>query len=116
MRTDFQTARSRKLRVDSTDAERKLWAVLRNRQVMGTKFRRQVPSERYFADFACESARLVVELDGSQHAAQSDYDGERTRVLELAGWRVLRFWNNDVIENIDGVGTAIMEALKLARP
>ncbi len=82
----------------------------------GAKFRRQMPIDRYFADFACLEARLIVELDGSQHMeAQAAYDAERTRALEAAGWFVMRFWNNDVIENIEGVAEAILEQLELAR-
>ena len=115
MQSELQTDRARELRGAATKAELKLWAVLRNRQLSGAKFRRQVPIDRYFADFACRSARLVVELDGGQHVANAAYDAERTRVIELAGWRVIRFWNNDVIDNIEGVGAEIVNALDLAR-
>ena len=110
-----KTRRARELRQTSTDAEWKLWSAVRNRQVDGFKFRRQVPIDRYFADFACLEARLVVELDGSQHGDQADYDARRTEVLETCGWRVLRFDNGDVLANLDGVVETIQRELKLAR-
>ena len=105
--------RARRLRADATDAERKLWAALRGRRQGGPKFRRQVPIDRYFADFACFEARLIVELDGGQHADQADYDARRTETLNACGWRVIRFWNTDVIENLDGVVETILAELRL---
>ena len=90
--------------------------MVRNRKIAGCKFRRQVPIDRYFADFACLEARLVVELDGGQHAEQIDYDAARTEVLESCGWRVLRFWNSQVLENPKDVAATIFAALQLARP
>ena len=116
-RKNLKTAikRARALRVLSTEAERKLWSLVRGRQLDGAKFRRQLPIDRYFADFACVEARLIVELDGTQHAAQAAYDAERTRVLEASGWHVMRIWNNELFENIEGVGLAILAELKLAR-
>jgi very-short-patch-repair endonuclease len=107
-------ARARTLRAESTNAERKLWSLLRGRQLGGAKFRRQVPIDRYFADFACLDAKLIVELDGGQHADQTSYDDARTARLEEMGWRVVRFWNNDVIENVDGVADDVLAALRLA--
>ena len=104
--------RARELRQDQTDVERKLWTLLRSRQLSGFKFRRQVPIDRYFADFACREAGLIVELDGSQHVDNAAYDAERTRVLETCGWCVLRFWNNEVNAEPDGVLTAILDALR----
>jgi len=103
--------KARSLRGASTDAERALWAALRGRRFEGLKFRRQVSIDRYFVDFACVALKLVVELDGGQHADQIAYDEERTRVLGL----VLRFWNNDALENIDGVAEAIMQEVRLIR-
>ena len=94
---------ARSLRRDSTDAERRLWSRLRDRQVRGAKFRRQVPIGTFIADFACVEAKLVVEVDGSQHAQAVEADRLRSDALGAAGYLVLRFWNNDVIENIDGV-------------
>jgi very-short-patch-repair endonuclease len=109
------TRRARAFRAASTDAEHRLWSRLRGRQLDGAKFRRQFPIDRYFADFACVEAKLIVELDGSQHAARTDYDAERTRVLEACGWHVMRIWNNEVLENMEGVGLAILAELRLAR-
>ena len=108
-RDEVETAR--RLRRDQTDAESRLWQQLRDRRLQGWKFRRQVPVGRYFADFVCIEARLVVELDGSQHGeTRADYDRLRTESLNAAGFRVMRFWNNDVFENLDGVMTAILAA------
>ena len=115
MERKARIARARSLRGASTDAERAVWAALRGRRFEGLKFRRQVPIDRYFVDFACVALKLIVELDGGQHADQIAYDEERTRVLGLCGWRVLRFWNNDVLENIDGVAEAIMHEVRLIR-
>ena len=89
-----RTQRSRTIRRDQTDVERKLWAALRGRQLSGFKFRRQHPVDRYFADFVCMEAKLVVELDGGQHAEQFEYDARRSEVLEAAGFRVIRFWKS----------------------
>ena len=109
-----RTERARGLRAESTPAERKLWSMLRGRGLGGYKFRRQVPILRYFADFACWDAKLIVELDGGQHACQIAYDEARTRDLEAAGWRVARFRNGDVIENLDGVADTILAELEIA--
>jgi very-short-patch-repair endonuclease len=116
MGPEEKTARSRALRATSTDAERKLWSILGNRRLDGFKFRRQVPIDRYFADFACVEARVIVEADGGQHLTNAAYDAERTAALERAGWHVLRFWNTDILQDIDGVGRDILAELKLARP
>jgi very-short-patch-repair endonuclease len=107
-----RTGRARALRRDQTDAERKLWSMLRNRQLDGCKFRRQVAIDRFFADFACVEAKLVVELDGGQHAERLMEDAERTQVLEACGWRVIRFWNHDVLAESDGVAQSILAALR----
>ena len=82
----------------------------------GCKFRPQVPVDRYVADFACLEAKLIIELDGGQHAEQANYDAARTKVLEYAGFQVLRFWNPRVLQEIDGVLEEIIAALALARP
>ena len=106
------TEPARSLRQRSTDAERKLWSRLRDRRLMGFKFRRQVPRGRYVVDFLCVEAALVVEIDGSQHAEQrSEADRRRTADLERDGLRVLRFWNPDVLTNIEGVLTSVATAL-----
>ena len=110
-----RTHRARELRERSTDAEWKLWAIVRNRQLGGYKFRRQVPIDRYFADFACREAKLVVEIDGSQHQDRADYDAKRTEVLEACGWRVIRFDNRDVLTNTLGVGDSILLEIQSAR-
>ena len=88
---------ARALRTDATDAERKLWHFLRGRQLCGLKFRRQLPIAGYIADFACIEAGVVIELDGGQHLDHHDYDQERARKLAINGYRVLRFWNDDVL-------------------
>ncbi len=107
-----KVSRARELRGASTDAERLLWKHIRNRQLEGLKFRRQVPLLGFYADFYCESANLVVELDGGQHAVQSGWDSNRMDVLQAAGIHVLRFWNNEVLENIDGVLSEIVRVAK----
>jgi very-short-patch-repair endonuclease len=95
--------RARALRRDMTDAERRLWQILRLRQMSGHKFRRQVPLGRYIADFVYHLARLVVEIDGGQHDPSSLREAERTAFLQNEGYRVLRFWNNEILQNLDGV-------------
>jgi very-short-patch-repair endonuclease len=90
MERKARISRARSPRAASTDAERAVWAALRGRQFEGLKFRRQVPIDRYFADFACVALKLIIELDGGQHADQIAYDEERTRVLHQCGWRVVR--------------------------
>jgi len=110
-----RTVRARQLRRESTDVEWRLWAIVRNRQLGGFKFRRQVPIDRYFADFACREAKLVVELDGSQHRDQVAYDTARTQTLEVCGWRVMRFDNLEVLTNPTGVGDAILAEMLAAR-
>jgi len=97
-----------------TDAERLLWSRLRGQQ-LGAKFVTQFPIGDAVADFACRSAKLVIELDGGQHASAPEADAERTRLIELHGYRVLRFWNNDVMSNLDGVLGTILRELDIAR-
>ena len=106
--------KARQLRRDQTDAEGKLWYLLRNRNLASRKFKRQVPIGRFIADFACLELKLIIEADGGQHADQQDYDEARTAWLESEGWRVLRFWNRDILTNIDGVAEAILEAIRLS--
>ena len=105
---------ARKLRRDQTDAEKLLWSKLRNRQLEDTKFVRQFPIDPYIADFACRSLKLVIELDGGQHA-DNPADAERTRSIEAQGYRVIRFWNNNVSSNIEGVLQAIAREVRIAR-
>jgi very-short-patch-repair endonuclease len=96
------------LRKNATDAERLLWSVLRNRQLGGYKFRFQTSVGPYIADFLCVEASLIVEVDGGQHSVI--VDAARTQFLEGMGYRVIRFWNNEVIENLPGVAEAILAA------
>jgi very-short-patch-repair endonuclease len=108
-----RTIRSRELRADQTDAETMLWNRLRNRQLDGHKFVRQEPIGRYIGDFVCRAQRLVVEVDGGQHA-ESCRDNVRDQYLVGQGYRVLRFWNNEVLSNTDGVLAVIAEHLREA--
>jgi very-short-patch-repair endonuclease len=110
MREGQKRDAARKLRRDATDAERTMWLLLRDRRLGGVKFRRQVPVGSYVADFASIEHRLVVEPDGGQHA-DSPSDVRRDAFLADAGWRVLRFWNNDMLTNRDGVLEVILRAL-----
>ena len=107
---------ARRLRRDQTDAERTLWFRLRDRRLNGLKFRRQMPIKSYVVDFCCESARLIVELDGGQHVERSSEDTKRTADLEAYGYLVLRFWNNDVLSNIDGVVATIVATVNQDPP
>ena len=94
--------RVRQMRRSATEAERLIWSALRGRRLGGFKFRRQVWIGSYIADFLCAEAKLVIELDGSQHGAATEYDARRDASLAEAGYRTLRFWNNDVTGNPDG--------------
>jgi len=106
------TLRSRELRNNATVPERKLWQHIRNRQLSGVRFNRQVPIGPFICDFVARTPKLILELDGGQHAVRTIEDERRTRFLEGRGYRVLRFWNNDVLENVDGVAAVIQAALK----
>ncbi len=108
---DGTVEHARSLRRDATPAEKKLWSVLRGSNVVGFKFRRQQRIGPFVADFACQSARLVIEVDGDSHTAQIDYDARRTEFLAREGYRVLRFANGDVMDNLDGVCRVIELAL-----
>jgi very-short-patch-repair endonuclease len=105
--------RARELRRDQTAVERKLWSLLRGRQLSGFKFRRQHPIDRYTVDFVCLEAKLIVELDGAQHGGQVEYDARRSEVLEAAGFRVIRFWNREVREEFEYVVRRILRELEL---
>ena len=104
--------RARSLRNSTTEAERALWRHLRQRQLDGRKFRRQVRIGPYIADFACLDPLIVVEVDGGQHAEARAYDARRDDYMRAQGFRVLRFWNNEVLGNIEGVCEAILVELK----
>ena len=108
------TGIARKLRNEPTDAEKRLWSHLRASQFCGAKFTRQFPIDDFVADFACRSLRLAIELDGGQHAA-SLTDANRTRIIEAHGYRVIRFWNNEVLGNTEGVLAVIAQEIALAR-
>jgi very-short-patch-repair endonuclease len=99
-----------------TEAERCVWQILRSQQMHGHKFRRQVPIGRYIADFACHEARLIVEIDGGQHDSSSPQEAERSAFLQNEGYRVLRFWNNEVLANLGGVYEAIAGELGRITP
>ena len=104
-------ARARTLRREMTPQERLLWTHLRNRRFQNAKFRKQMWLAGFIADFACPEARLVVEADGSQHADNIEYDAARERAFARQGWRTLRFWNNEINEDLEGVLTAIAAGL-----
>src|SRR6185503_2824320 len=104
---------ARMLRRDQTDVEECLWSHLRARRLEGEKFVRQLQIDAYVADFACRTARLAIELDGGQH--DPTRDAARTAIIEKYGYRVLRFWDNDVLANTDGVLEAIRQDLLVSR-
>jgi very-short-patch-repair endonuclease len=103
MKHKSPTEKAQELRKKSTDAERLLWRHLRAKQLEGLKFRRQEPIGDYIVDFVCFDRSLIVEVDGGQHVREKAKDHERTKWLEDQGFEVLRFWNNDVMKNIEGV-------------
>ena len=102
---------AKKLRRNMTDAERLLWQHLRNRDLGGYKFRRQRPIGPYIVDFVCLEKKLVVEVDGGQHAGQLELDAKRSGYLEDKGYRILRFWNNEVLKATESVLTVILSSL-----
>ncbi len=105
----LETART--LRKNLTDAERALWRELRDKQIAGFRFRRQAPIGPYVVDFVCLSEKLVIEVDGGQHAELAVEDERRTRWLESRGYKVVRFWSNEVRQNIEGVVEVILREL-----
>ena len=111
MRNKKSQARAKNLRNNPTDAERRLWQKLRHRQFKGFKFRRQYPVGPYIADFACIETRLIIELDGGQHAVNTAADLARDRFLASRGFRVIRFWNNQVLLETESVVDAILLVL-----
>ena len=106
---------ARKLRRNSTEEERILWNLLRNRQFYNLKFKRQFPIGEYIVDFVCEEKKLVIELDGGQHNEKENIikDNARTNYIETKGYRVIRFWNNDIKENILGVYETLKKEFKI---
>jgi len=108
---------ARELRNNCTDTERLLWRYLRNSQLEGVKFRRQQPFEAYIVDFISFDKRIIIELDGGQHSENTEYDKQRDACLRANGFVVLRFWNNEVIENTEGVLEVIrQQCLQVASP
>lgn len=114
MRDGQKRDAARRLRRNSTDVERVMWRLLRDRRLAGIKFRRQVPIGPYIADFASIPHRVVVELDGGQHGGPSD--GRRDMFLGTRGWRVIRFWNNDVLQNRGGVLEHLLDVTQEPSP
>jgi very-short-patch-repair endonuclease len=106
------TSRARSLRKNSTETERRLWYAIRNRRLGGFKFRRQVWLGEYIADFVCVERKLIVELDGGQHAQSREYDERRTAALQARGFRVVRYWNSEVLMNLDGVLDDLLKHLE----
>ena len=103
--------RAIELRKELTPAERKLWSVIRNDQ-LGCNFRRQHAIGNYIPDFVCIEKKLIIELDGSQHLEQQEYDQERTKYLNSLGYKVIRFWNNAITKDIESVILAVLHALE----
>jgi very-short-patch-repair endonuclease len=118
VRVPRRTALARNLRRSSTEAERKLWSKLRDRQLDGLKFKRQAPIGKFTVDFACLEHHLAIELDGDQHAVDDARrrDADRTTQLEAMGYVVLRFWNHEVVTNLDGIMTMILDQLHRLGP
>jgi adenine-specific DNA-methyltransferase len=107
------TGRARTLRQNSTEVEKRLWHRLRDRQLHNHKFRRQYFANGFYLDFACEEQMLAIELDGGQHNDDSHHaqDQQRSQILAASGWRIIRFWNHELMENMEGVLEAIAMAL-----
>lgn len=109
------TEYARNLRHNATAAEHKLWFFLKNRRFENLKFRRQYPVCRYIADFVCLEANLIIEIDGSQHMDQAHYDNQRTKKLEQQGFTVIRFWNNEVLNDTETVLDKIHQTIQDSR-
>ena len=110
-----QIEKSRQLRKNMTPQERKLWYIIKNRQFNGYRFRRQFPLGQYIVDFICREKKIIIEIDGGQHneIKNIQYDNERTEYLISEGYKVLRFWNNDIDKNIGGVYEKLKEAFEI---
>ena len=104
--------RAKALRKNRTDAENRIWNCLRNRRLNGHKFVREQVIGNYIADFVCREKKLIIEIDGSQHMDAVEYDNQRTQYLEKNGYNVLRFWNNEVFDNTNGVMESILNAIE----
>ena len=105
---------ARKLRKNQTSQERIIWNLLRNQQFQGLKFRRQYPVGNYIVDFICKEIKLIIEIDGGQHNSEEgiEYDLKRTEYLETKGYKVIRFWNNEIDNNLEGVYQSLMDMIK----
>ena len=105
---------ARKLRKNSTEEERKLWNLLRNRKFLNLKFKRQFPIYNYIVDFCCEEKKVVIEIDGGQHNSEEniEQDIQRTKIINEEGYKVFRFWNNEINENIEGVYLKLLEIFR----
>ena len=105
---------ARKLRKNQTSQERIIWNLLRNQQFQGLKFRRQYPVGDYIVDFICKEIKLIIEIDGGQHNSEEgiEYDLKRTEYLETKGYKVIRFWNNEIDNNLEGVYQSLMDMIK----
>ena len=110
-----QIEKSRVLRKNMTPQERKLWCIIRNRQFFGYRFRRQFPLGQYIVDFICREKKIIIEIDGGQHneIKNIQYDKNRTEYLISEGYKVLRFWNNDIDKNIGGVYEKLKESFEI---
>jgi very-short-patch-repair endonuclease len=108
---EAKISHARHLRKNLTDAEQKLWRHIRNRQIKGFRFRRQAPIGNYIVDFVCFEKKLIIELDGGQHSEQQEYDHHRSLWLKSKGYTVIRFWNNDVLNNIEGIMEVILKKI-----
>ncbi len=108
--------KARSLRKNQTDAEFMLWQLLRGKRMEGLKFRRQHPIPPYIVDFVCTEKKLIIEADGGQHAEAIDYDNKRTAFLESKGYKVIRFWNNEILTNSEGVYQVLQKHLNIEIP
>lgn len=113
-----QRQNAQRMRRSMTDAEKKLWHELRAHRLMGLGFRRQYPVRGYIADFACPAHRLIIEVDGSHHGRDdiSKRDARRTSTLEADGWMIVRFWNDDVLQNLEAVCNHIVTVIQQRKP
>lgn len=111
---DEKYQKARKLRKNSTPEEQKLWSLLRNRKFLNLKFKRQFPIYKYIVDFCCEEKKVVIEIDGGQHNEPGNIKSDeiRTKIINSEGYKVIRFWNNEINENIDGVYLRLLDVFK----
>jgi len=110
---DDKFKKARNLRREQTEQEKILWSIIRGRKFYGLKFKRQVPIGVYIADFCCNEKKLIIELDGGQHNEPNniEYDKNRTKFLENEGYQIIRFWNNDINDNLEGVYTKLKQEI-----